>query len=201
MAGGNDVDDQNSFQEMLTRLRAGDDTAADQIFHRFARRLVGLARRRLTYDLQAKIDPEDVLQSVFRTFFVRQGAGEFEFAGWHDLWNLLAAITVRKCGGKIDYYRAARRETAREVAPPPADDSAALWEPLAREPTPSEAVMLLEITENLLRSLGDRDRQIFESSLQGATPQQISEELGCSERTVERVLERIRKHLEGDNSP
>lgn len=190
------MSDETSFQDLMTRLRAGDDRAADLIFQQYARRLVGLARRRLTQDVQAKVDPEDVLQSVFRTFFVRHGAGEFEFAGWHDLWNLLAAITVRKCGGRIDYYRAARRDTTREAAPPSAEDSAKLWEPLARDPTPSEAMMLVEITQNLLRDLSERDRQIFELSLQGETPEPISEKLHCSERTVERVLERIRKDLE-----
>jgi RNA polymerase sigma factor (sigma-70 family) len=67
---------------------------------------------------------------------------------------------------------------------------------LAREPTPSEAMMLMEITQNLSRNLSERDRQIFELSLRGESPQTISETLRCSERTVERVLERIRKDLE-----
>src|SRR2546421_2125099 len=121
----------------MARLRAGDEAAAARIFEQFARRLAGLARRRLTQDVRAKVDPEDVVQSALRTFFVHQGEGQYHFGGWHDLWNLLAAITVRKCGGRIDYYRAAKRDAAREAAPP--EDSAALWEPLAREPTPSEA--------------------------------------------------------------
>ena len=74
------MSDENSFHDLMARLRAGDEGAADLIFQQYARRLVGLARRRLTHDVQAKMDPEDVLQSVFRTFFVRHGAGEFEFA-------------------------------------------------------------------------------------------------------------------------
>src|SRR5207247_1968035 len=99
-----------------------DNQAADQIFQLFARRLVGLARQRLPHDIQSKEDPEDIAQSVFRTFFAHHGKGQFEFGGWHDLWNLLAAITVRKCGGRIDYYRAARRDVTREASPPSPTD-------------------------------------------------------------------------------
>lgn len=186
---------ETSFQELLVRLRAGEQAAASSIFQQFAHRLVALARQRLTHGVRAKVDPEDVVQSVFRTFFVRHGAGQFEIAGRHDLWNLLAAITVRKCGGRMDYYRAARRDVTREAVQSPSD-SAAFWEPIAREPTAPEAAMLVELTENLFRGLSERDRQILELGLQGQTPEQTSEQLGCSERTVERVLERIRKNLE-----
>jgi RNA polymerase sigma-70 factor (ECF subfamily) len=188
------VSDDHSFQELMTRLRAGDEAVAARIFKQYARRLVGLARQRLTQDVRANVDPEDVVQSALRTFIVHQGEGQYYFGGWHDLWNLLAAFTVRKCGGRIDYYRSARRDATREAAPPA--DSAALWEPLAREPTPSEALMLLEVTDNVLRGLGERDSAIFEQTLHGERPLHISERLGCSERTVERVLEHIRKQLE-----
>jgi RNA polymerase sigma-70 factor (ECF subfamily) len=187
---------EDSFQDLMARLQAGDQGAASRIFELFARRLVGLARSRLTPSVRAKVDPEDIVQSALRSFFVGQGEGDYQFSGWNDLWNLLAVITLRKCGKRVDYYRAARRDIGREAAPPTLEDSVATWEPLAREPTPSEAVMLLDVTESLLRSLGQRDRQILELTLQGANSQQLSAKLGCSERTVERVRERIRKSLE-----
>lgn len=180
----------------MRRLRAGDSSAAATIFDLFARRLVALARSRLTQAVQRKEDAEDVVQSALRSFFARHGEGEFAFADPHDLWKLLALITLRKCGGRVDYYRAARRDIGREIAPPAPEDSAAQWEPIAREPTPAEAAMLIEVTENLLRGLGERDRRIVELSLQEASPLAISEQVGCSERTVARVLERVRKSLE-----
>lgn len=193
------MSDDTSFLALMARLRSGDDAAAARIFQKFAHRLVGLARQRLPQDVKAKVDPEDVLQSVMRTFFIRHGAGQFQMSGWHDLWNLLAAITVRKCGGKIDYYRAVRRDAKREATPWSAADSAADWEPIAREPTPSEVLMLVEVMEDVVRGLGERDRHILELTLQGEAAQRISEQLACSERTVERVLERIRKNLERAN--
>jgi RNA polymerase sigma-70 factor (ECF subfamily) len=186
----------DSFQDLMGRLRAGDQGAAAQLFELFARRLVGLARRRLTPGVRAKVDPEDIVQSALRSFFVAQREGEYQFTGWNDLWNLLAVITLRKCGHRMDYYRAARRDIARETAPAAPEDSAATWEPLAREPTPSEALMLIEVAEGLLRGLGERDRQILELTLHGAKPDEVSARLACSERTVDRVLQRIRTSLE-----
>jgi RNA polymerase sigma factor (sigma-70 family) len=56
---------------------------------------------------------------------------------------------------------------------------------------------MVELTERAMASLNDdRERQIFTLSLEGDTPAQISEQLGRSERTVQRVLARVRAKLE-----
>ena len=46
---------------------------------------------------------------------MRQAEGQFEVAGWNELWSLLAVITLRKCGHKVQHYRAACRDTRREA--------------------------------------------------------------------------------------
>lgn len=75
-------------------------------------------------------------------------------------------------------------------------DSRRLWEAIAREPTPLEAMMLGEIVAEMLRSLDERDRLLASLALQGYTRLEIAERVGCTERTVYRVLERLRRHLE-----
>lgn len=188
---------ESSFEDLMARLQKGDAEAATEIFRRFAYRLVGLARDRLAMIVRPKEDPEDVVQSVFRSFFARQAEGQFAFAGWNDLWNLLAMITLRKCGHRIEHYRAACRDVQREAAPPRSDsDSVSSWQFIARDPSPSEAAMLIETIQSLMDSFSERDRAILEFSLQGERPIAISERLSCAERTVERVLERIRQRLE-----
>jgi RNA polymerase sigma factor (sigma-70 family) len=67
---------------------------------------------------------------------------------------------------------------------------------VAREPTPEEAAVLAETVEQLLSSLEEEERPVLEMSLQGFTTQEISERLGWPERSVRRLRERIRKHLE-----
>ena len=66
-----------------------------------------------------------------------------------------------------------------------------------REPAPEEALMLSETVEELFRSIDDPDeRSILELSLQGYSTLEISETTGRAERSVRRLRERIRNHLE-----
>ena len=168
-----------------------------EIFQRFAHRLVGLARTRLTGGLRRKVDPEDVMQSVFKSFFRRHAEGQFDLSGWDSLWALLTVITLRKSGHKAKEYLAACRDVRREVHQAPADgDSSAIWQAVARDPTPEEAVSLTETVEQLLRGLDATDRQIVELTLQGYKAPEISVQVGVSERSVYRLLERVKKRLE-----
>jgi RNA polymerase sigma-70 factor, ECF subfamily len=191
-----------SFDDLMARLRAGQDDAATQVFNRFAGHLVALARKHLDPKVLQKVDPEDVMQSVFRSFFVRYPSGQFGgFDGWDNLWAVLALITLRKCGRRLDYFHAARRDVRREVPGQPAADESALdVGACGDEPTPSEAAMLAETVERLMRCLEGRHREILALRLQGYPPGEISSRLGCTERTVYRVLERVRQWLEAMGS-
>jgi RNA polymerase sigma-70 factor (ECF subfamily) len=186
---------ESSFAELLARLRSGEEEAATTLFERYARRLVALAQRRLSGRLQAKVDAEDVVQSAFKSFFVRASEGDFELNSWDGLWSLLVVITLRKCGKQIDHFRASRRDIGKESAAGCADDSAASWAAVAREPTPEEAAMLTETLEQMLQTLSERERQVFELRLQGYTAPEISAQIRRSEHTVNWMLKRIRKRL------
>ncbi len=164
---------------------------AGDAFGRFTARLVGLARRQLGGLLRHKVDPEDVVQSVYKSFLLRYGAEMLAGQDEDGLWALLARITVRKCADRARYHRAECRDAAREEA----EDAA--WEGVAgREPTPEEAAALAETVERLFRGLGADERAILELSLQGHSTPEISERLGRAERSVRRARERARALLE-----
>jgi RNA polymerase sigma-70 factor (ECF subfamily) len=189
----------DSFADVMAQLRQGDNKAAAEIFRRFSERLVALARSRLAPQVRQKIDPEDVLQSVFRSFFNRQAHGQVQADSWESLWSLLVVITLRKCGRRWDYFHAARRDIRREVETDSLPDaSGSTWQAPDPEPTPEEAAMLTETVEQLMSSLEGRQREILTLSLQGLSPHEISDQLGCTERTVYRVLERIREWLQSE---
>ncbi len=190
----------SQFTDLMARLRAGGagaEAAAAEIFHRFANRLIGLAARHLDDRLRQKVGPEDVMQSALKSFFVRQAGGGYDLSGWDSLWSMLVVITLRKCGHKAEHLRAACRDVGREQALPCPDDSAPSWEALSREPTPSQAALLAEAVQQVLAALEDeRERTVLELSLQGYAVPEISARVGRSERTVQRVLTRVRKRLE-----
>ncbi|MCI0461197.1 MAG: sigma-70 family RNA polymerase sigma factor [Gemmataceae bacterium] len=177
------------------RPDAGD--AARAVFERFTRRLIGLARSQLDARLQHKIDPEDVVQSAYKSFFLRYGEGTLAAESWDGLWGLLTLITLRKCADRVRYYRAECRDVSREAsAPAGADDTEPWRDATGREPTPEQAAVLAETVEHLLRGLNADERPIIELSLQGYSTQEISEELGRAARSVRRLRERVRRQLE-----
>jgi RNA polymerase sigma-70 factor (ECF subfamily) len=188
---------ESSFHALMTRLRAGDPDAAAQLLQRFAGRLIGLARRRLGRLLRSKVDPEDVLQSVWKSFFVRHAQGQFQLGDWDGLWALLTVLTLRKCGRWAGYYRAARRDVCREAAPAPSGaEEAPGLDFLDREPTPEEAAQLADTLGAALKQLDAQDREIVVLSLQGHDSAAVAGQVGCTQRTVQRVLREVRARLE-----
>jgi RNA polymerase sigma-70 factor (ECF subfamily) len=183
-----------SFDDVMDRLRAGDQEAAREIFQRFAGRLIGLAYERLDRLVRTKVDPEDVVQSVFKSFFIRYIEGRFDLGDWDSLWGLLVCITLRKCGREIKHFHGPHHDVRRELSVAEGEAIGG-WDVLAREPTPAEAVMLADTVEQFLRDLAPRERRVLELRLQGCTVPEISAEVDRTEHTVEGILRKIRKRL------
>jgi RNA polymerase sigma-70 factor, ECF subfamily len=173
-----------------------EDEAARMVFECFTRRLIGLARHQLDTRLQHRIEPEDVVQSAYKSFFLRYGEGALAAEGWDGLWGILTTITLRKCADRVRYHRAECRDINREAVAPRAADAAPWRDVAGREPTPEEAAVLMETTENLLSGLDEDERPIIELSLQGHSTQEISDQLGRANRSVRRLRERVRRQLE-----
>ncbi|HEX8527306.1 MAG TPA: hypothetical protein VF689_10070, partial [Allosphingosinicella sp.] len=106
----------HAFADRLSGVGSERDDAARELLARYAARLVALARGRMSSRLQAKVAPEDVLQSVMRTFFRRLDAGEVELRGWAGQWGFLPLATLRKCQKNSARYAAASRDLGREVS-------------------------------------------------------------------------------------
>jgi RNA polymerase sigma factor (sigma-70 family) len=187
--------DDGGFEELMARLRAGDDAAATLVFRRYVRRLIALAARQFAAWMRDRADVEDVVLSAYRSFFLRNGRGEFQVDDWDQLWSLLAVITVRKCSKRRKHLRAARRDAGRDVSLPEPDEDEKAWIP-DRAPTPAEAAILTETVEQLLRVMTPDDRAIVEQILIGYTAEEVAERLDCSERTVRRVRQRAKSRLQ-----
>ena len=183
-----------SFDDLLANLRQQDNEAAREVFQRFRQRLIGLARQKLEGRLRAKLDPEDVVQSVFHTVFRRLAQGEFDLGDWDSLWGLLTCITVRKCGKWREYFYTQGRDVTSEVPAPSGSSSA--WQCIDREPTSEEVAMLTETVQTVLKGLDEREQQVVTLSLQGYTVTEVSGTVGCTESKVYRVLRHVRARLE-----
>jgi RNA polymerase sigma-70 factor (ECF subfamily) len=183
------------FERLMTDLQDGDPAVAREVFDRFARRLAELAAVKLPAATRSRLDPEDVVQSVLRTFFRRHSEGEFQPEHWDALWSLLAVLAVRKCGHQIAHLLAAKRDVRRNADVGGTDSGVSAWEPTARTPSPDEAAAFEETLGQVLGGLKERERAMVVLRLEGHTIPEVAEQAKASERSVHRVLAGVRERL------
>jgi RNA polymerase sigma factor (sigma-70 family) len=195
---------EGSVTRLIQLIRSADpaerEVAARMIWQRYFHDLLELARRNLDRRVRRRADEEDVVQSMFRSFCLRQERAAYDVSGRDELWKLLVTITLTKARNTARHHRRGKRDVAREQAATIGagrDAECPIWaleEMDAADPTPVEAVVLNEALERRLAALGDAElRQVALWRLEGYTNKEISERLDCTERSVERRLERIRK--------
>jgi RNA polymerase sigma factor (sigma-70 family) len=190
------VDPEAPSTELVERFRAGDPQAAAELFARYAQRLARLAEQHLSRPVARREGPEDVVQSVFRTFYRRAAAGEFRIDGSEELWRLLATLTLRKARAKARRHTAGPRDVRAEAA-----GDAWLSDALAREPGPDEAAALVDQIDHLLRGLPELHAHVLDLRLQGHGVSEIADSLGFSRRTVQRALGLLRQRLDAGAAP
>lgn len=178
-------------QTLIDLWRKGDQDAARQIVERYFDRLMALAQRRISQRLASRVDPEDILQSVFRTFFVRLKNGQFVFQDQDDLCKLLMRITLHKTLRQVAFHKAAKRDHNLETNRGEGHGEQ-LLALLDREPSAEATVAFLDQLEHFLRQLEPQTRQIIELRLQGHTNEEICQQLGVYDRKVRRAVERVR---------
>ncbi|MCX7422328.1 MAG: sigma-70 family RNA polymerase sigma factor [Planctomycetia bacterium] len=166
-----------------------------EVVRQYSQRLIAFARTRLPDDLARRVDPEDVVQSAYRSFFRRLNQGEFEFEGEHDLWQLLATITYCKTQNLVKHHHRQKRD-ARRDEPTPISNGL-----VDREPGPEDVAMFYESLGKLLSELPDHYREFVLLRLEGYSIEEIAQRVQRSQRTVLRVLARLRKLGEAQLEP
>jgi RNA polymerase sigma factor (sigma-70 family) len=182
-------------EQLLLRCQEGDEHASREVFERYLVRLTALARSKLAPRLARRTDPEDVVLSAYRSFFVGARDGRFVLQRSGDLWRLLATITLRKLHRQVKRHSAESRDVRRENAAAEEFD-------FSQGPSVEEAVTLADELESILRPLDPFLRRILELRLQGQSLEEIGAITMRSERTVRRCLAELREAIarrrEGD---
>lgn len=179
---------------LLQQFRTGcSDSAAEQIYLRYAGRLISFARGRMGQNLKSKIEAEDIVQSVFRTFFRRAGRGEFAVPDGAELWRLFLVVALNKIRNAAVYHRAAKRDGGREVA---TDASLTVTDPNSDGATQEALVILRQAVEEVIEKLEPSQQQIIRLRLAGHEVAEISMATGRAKRSVERVLQSFRTQME-----
>ena len=169
----------------------GDELAAEALFSRYFERLTALARSRLSSRLARRTDPEDIVMSVYRSFFVGARAGRFTLNRGGDLWRLLSAITKHKLFRQIRHDMADRRSVDNEVSIDQIEEER-IRERQQMHHRPKRPSPWPTSSSGFSASSMPARRRILELRLQGAQLSEIAQATGRSERTVRRTLAQVR---------
>lgn len=191
-------DEDRDWQQWIDGLRQGDEAVAAAFFAEYGAVLGRIAERRLSSGLRRRVDADDIVQSVFRTFFRRAQGGEFVISDSQKLWRLLCAITLTKVRQKAQFHRRKQRSYERESLPAPdrSESGARLAEATDPGPPPDEAAEFEDQFRAVLETLSPEERQVIELRLQDSPYDEIAETLRISERTVRRILKRVQGRFE-----
>jgi RNA polymerase sigma-70 factor (ECF subfamily) len=184
----------DDLSDFLRRIQAGDEGAARELLQRFEAEVRLVVRRQLPRLLRSRFDSLDFLQSVWGSFFRRMRTSPTDFEDSRHLVAFLARAAKNKV---IDEYRRAasrKHDMHREES---------LWGsgPRARElpdaaDSPSEVAQAHEALGRMRDLVPEEKRSIVELKAEGLSSKDIGQRLGISERTVQRVLEDLRRRME-----
>lgn len=187
-----------SVTHWIAELRDGEESIAQrELWDRYFRRIVALAKSKLGALPKGPADEEDVAISAMQSLF--HGFARDRFPQLHDrnnLWSLLAKITARKAINERQKQTAKKRgggQPLLAVGSSGADDPVPLCDPTDDDLGPDFVVAMEEEMRRLMDRLpDDMLRRIAGRKLEGWTSAEIATELGVVERTVERKLGLIR---------
>lgn len=200
MAGSDSTNDQSDRAEpvilatdhtLLRRFQAGQQDAATALYVRYANRLQALAKKQTSQSLSPRFDPEDVVQSVFRTFFRRASEGCYEVPVGEELWQLFLVLALNKIRKLASFHRADKRDAGRTIA---TESSSDLPAGISGEDANAYETMRMVVGE-LMSKLPPTQDKIIQLRIEGHEISEIAQLTKRSKRTVERILQQFRQQL------
>ena len=191
----------DSVTHWFEQIKEGDSVAARVVWERYYPQLVRLAREKLRGTPRRVADEDDIADSVMKSLILAAQKGRFpDLADRQDLWRLLLWMTARKVVDLKRRETRQRRGGGRVRGESVFGDATAsgadagLSQVIGDAPTPEFAATMAEQCRRLLERLDDTELEaVALAKLKGYTNREIAKQLGCSEKTVERHLTRIRK--------
>jgi RNA polymerase sigma-70 factor (ECF subfamily) len=183
-------DESGNWESLRERLEQGDSLAQTEVFELYSIELVRLAEKNIHPVLNRRFDGDDIVQSVFRTFFRRQQEGKFSIEKSEELWRLLVTITVCKTRSLARKHTAKRRDVHSEQQ---IDDQA---HPVPdKRASDQDLFALCEEIDLVLKGLPKKAPEILAGRLEGKTKSEIAKDLNLSRQTIHRILNLVEERL------
>jgi len=183
----------NTFNEQISRIRAGDERAAADLVKRYEPEIRREVRFLLRDPfLRRSFDSMDICQSVMGSFFLRAALGEYDINQPQDLIRLLISMTRNKVVDATRRQRAQRRDHRRATSLEAVDVQSAT-------PSPSQIAEGREMLATFRGKLSDEERQLADLRAQGREWADIAREIGgtadARRKQLTRAISRVSREL------
>jgi DNA-directed RNA polymerase specialized sigma24 family protein len=186
------MDDQ-SVTGWIDQLANGHNQAADELWQHISARLHEFALQKLDPKTRRNYDERDAANSAFHSLCRGLADGRIEAENRDALWGLLAVITSRKISAQRRYQNRQKRGGGI-VRGESGFGEAGIGAVGSNQQTPDMLAEVSESCAHLFDAIPDETlKKIVLFKFQGATNAEVARELECTERTIERKLERIRR--------
>jgi RNA polymerase sigma-70 factor (ECF subfamily) len=180
------MDDAETFQSLIAKVRGGDQAAAAELVRRYEPMVRRAARVRLSdARLGRFLDSMDICQSVMASFFVRAALGQYELDTPDQLLKLLATMARNKLASQAQGQRAKRRDV-RRVDPGGLDRG----DLAGRDATPSRQIAARELLDAALQRLGPEELRVIERRQEGQDWATIAAAEGVGPEALRKRLSR-----------
>jgi len=176
---------------LLRRFRSGSEDAATELYVRYVHRLRALVKAHCSSELARRVEPEDIVQSVFRRFFRRVSQGDYDVPAGEELWGLFLVIALNRIRAAESFHRAGKRDVRRTITD---TDAGNYSEAACGHDEVAYTVLQMTIAE-ALEQLRPQQRLMLELRIQGHEVAEIAQKTRRSKRTVERNLQEVRAWL------
>ena len=177
----------HSDQSLIAKVKTGDESAATAIYERYAKRILSFVNSQMADQMHAEVQPEDIVQSVFKSIFRGVSSGGYNAPEGGTLWQLMAVVAVHKVRRNASKRHAQVRDSRRTQSIESIED----FEVSDRSTQKEFELAIREATESLKPS----EQAVVMLRVQGCSVEEISEKLDRSRRSVERLLQSAREKL------
>jgi RNA polymerase sigma-70 factor (ECF subfamily) len=198
--------DESIVVTLLSRARAGDETARDELFAKCRNYVALIARTQVESWMQTKVDASDLVQQTLleahRGFHNFRGETEAEWLAW------LRTILGHNTHDFIRRYKTDKRRVHKEVRlqMPAGDQSASFFhDPPSAEPTPSQIIVQhereIELADALAQLAEDYQEVIVLRNLQRLPFEEVAHRMHRSRPAVQmlwmRAIRKLQQRMAG----
>ncbi len=187
----------DEFAEFISRVRAGDERAAEELVRRYETEIRMEVRAWLRFRdprLRRVFDSTDICQSVLARFFVGAAVGDYDLDEPTQLIRLLVGMARNRLSEEVKHHHRQRRDVRRVGANQPDGEIAN-----RTEETPSEQISHIELLQLFRQRLSEEELRVADLRSQGLDWEAVARAVGgtgeARRKQLTRAVARVEQEL------